>query len=540
MPDESNKTSGLPGFVNRVINRKPVAEIIMTLLALAVWFAVHGDYGITWDETVQICHGEYFFNPQCFVEMSHSERPANARFYEPALPLICAFVTHALHLDPYAVQHGILGLFWVAMFYPACALGRRIVGWGGAWFAGLSLLGTPALLGQAFNNPKDTPLACAVLWLLFVSISVAGHRQLGWRHALYLGGATGFMLAMRPGAWFFGVLPCLVLLNAGWRFYRSHGLFPPPSTFKKPLAILGIAALLAWILMIAPWPDAWHSPLKLPIKAARYAMHFDWEMKVLFHGTSYLSTHLPWNYLSGYLILTTPIPLLLLAVWGHWVLWRRCPRSISATMGTLGLTFVFWFPMLAFILKRPNIYDGLRHFLFLLPPLAVFAGAAAADLVARRSLIPKWVRALVVVVVVLSAVPAMIRLHPYQNIYFNILAGPKDTLSDRYETDYWLSSYREAAFWLNKIQSEQNKALIVAVTADGGSAPALTHFLDGKIKVIPVDLADFSTTNNLPGVDFYVTTVRGHQTVNFPGMPIVHRIERDGVLLSVIKANTGK
>ena len=31
----------------------------------------------------------------------------------------------------------------------------------------------------------------------------------------------------------------------------------------------------------------------------------------------------------------------------------------------------------------------------------------------------------------------MVRWHPYQNVYFNRLAGPRASLSDRLETDYW-------------------------------------------------------------------------------------------------------
>jgi hypothetical protein len=39
-----------------------------------------------------------------------------------------------------------------------------------------------------------------------------------------------------------------------------------------------------------------------------------------------------------------------------------------------------------------------------------------------------------------------------------------------------------------------------------------------------------------PEYDYYVATVRYRQWQNFPSAPIVHRIERDGIVLTVIRA----
>ena len=39
---------------------------------------------------------------------------------------------------------------------------------------------------------------------------------------------------------------------------------------------------------------------------------------------------------------------------------------------------------------------------------------------------------------------SMVQLHPYQYTYLNSLAGGMPAGATRYETDYWLTSYREA------------------------------------------------------------------------------------------------
>jgi len=138
-----------------------------------------------------------------------------------------------------------------------------------------------------------------------------------------------------------------------------------------------------------------------------------------------------------------PVPFLALAAWGHLVCWRKRPNPFRRRWRSWAS-----FPDLVsvgnFVIARPNVYDGLRHFLFILPPFAVLVGVAAADVHFRLQKNLPWLALPVVAGVLLSAVPAMVRLHPYENVYFNFLAGPKATLHERYETDYWASSYREA------------------------------------------------------------------------------------------------
>jgi hypothetical protein len=515
---------------------------MFTALALLVWLLVHGDYGITWDEPEQCNYGEavrnYFFTSQSFAEFSHSNLPGNAYLYGPLLGLVCATISHATGADIFAVRPAVQGLLWVAMFYPVCALGRRISGRIGAWCAGFALLGMPGLLGQAFNNPKDLPLACAAIWMLHVSVAAASARRLNWIHALKLGGAVGFVLTMRPGAWFLCVVLALVPLAVCWRVSKMPGERRISGAFAGTLLVLGAAVVMGWILMILPWPNAWHSPLGYPIKAAFYAMQFDEVYPVLFRGTIYHSNHLPWDYLASYLVLTQPLPLLVLAVWGQLVLWQKAFRSISKMVAVLGIAFLFWLPMVMFILLRPNVYDGMRHFLFILPPMAVFAGIAAASLIQRLHRLPKELLLPGVFALLLSAAPAMARLHPYENVYYNCLAGPRNTLPERYETDYWLSSYREAALWLNEVQSHYRRQLCVAVTVSEQSLPVFTHFLDQKIKAAHVNFGEFSHFTLPPEIDYYVATSRFNQWQNFSNTPIVHRIERDGILLTIIRGKS--
>ena len=98
---------------------------------------------------------------------------------------------------------------------------------------------------------------------------------------------------------------------------------------------------------------------------------------------------------------------------------------------------------------RPILYDGNRHFLFVIPPLAVAAGVALAGIL--RGALPQWARTLTAAIVLLvggATVVDMVRLHPYQYLFFNRSSGGLRAALGRYETDYWGESHKEGVDWL--------------------------------------------------------------------------------------------
>jgi hypothetical protein len=117
------------------------------------------------------------------------------------------------------------------------------------------------------------------------------------------------------------------------------------------------------------------------------------------------------------------------------------------------LPWVWWLPIVATlsppayaVLRGSTVYNGLRHFLFVIPPLAALAGAGFATAVvwlgARSRKL--WLVAIAVLAVhVVDVVRAEWRLHPYQHVYFNRIAGGVAGAVGRYETEYYGGVYQE-------------------------------------------------------------------------------------------------
>jgi hypothetical protein len=88
------------------------------------------------------------------------------------------------------------------------------------------------------------------------------------------------------------------------------------------------------------------------------------------------------------------------------------------------------------------MYDGYRHFLFILPALFAISGIAlqeAADRIRKPLLFVALAAA-----VLMPGVLGILSLHPYEYVYYNALAGGTAGAFRVYELDYWLTCYKEA------------------------------------------------------------------------------------------------
>jgi hypothetical protein len=288
---------------------------------------------------------------------------------------------------------------------------------------------------------------------------------------------------------------------------------------KQALPSLAIYAFFALAIMYATWPYLWPDPLGHLVESLRVMSQYPWPGQVLFNGVEYASTDIPRTYLPVLLgvQLTEPV----------WVLFFA--GLTVATVGfvkkreyveLLALT-VIWFvlPLTGFIITRTPLYDNFRQVFFILPPVFLMAGIFFEKV--KRHI---W-QIVLIVLVLLPGLIGIVRLHPYEYIYYNTFIGGEAGAFRRFELDYWGTSYREAADWLNEAApSDAN------VWVDG---PA--HLLDMYLRE---DLNLYSTyeVERAEHYEYVVSTTRYDlDLTSYPNAEIVYRIERGGGVLAVIK-----
>jgi hypothetical protein len=285
---------------------------------------------------------------------------------------------------------------------------------------------------------------------------------------------------------------------------------------KSVLPALTMYAVIALMATYISWPYLWMNPIPNFINSLREMSLYPWTGGVLFNGSSYQSTNLPISYLPVLLLIQLTEPVWALSIAGWWV----AALPVGKKRGLVELSLL-WFviPLAAFIIFRVALYDNFRQVFFILPPIFLMAGVAFE---AIKNV--KWQAALIVVCL-LPSLFGIVSLHPYEYIYYNSFVGGVSGAEGRFETDYWSTSFREAAEYVN-----------------ANASPNANIWVEGPDQTFALflreDLNVYSSgeVERAEQYEYVVTITRYNfdETV-YPDAEIAHRIMRGDAVLTVIK-----
>jgi hypothetical protein len=517
--------------------------LVYTVVIVATW----RDYGTTWDEKVQAQYGELVLE---YFKSGGQDKRCNSfldlKYYGPLFEVGCAALYSGAPSAKIDLRHFCIAICALITVL-AAALYARAFGGTAAIFAALALVLLPRFYGHGFSNSKDIPFACLFACsMLAVSHAVRARYPL-WRHVAACGAAIGLTLAIRVGGVImFGIIGPVVMYVIAAKRRISDMAVPEPGPAESPTSgavlrwvTLAITTLfLVWLLAIIVWPWAHQSPLLNPLRAIKMAASFHQPYQVLFEGVLVSSDQLPWYYLIKYIGITTPLILLPLALLGVACSVRSQCRDWTSSEAVAATQLQLWLavPLLLFIFKRPNVYDGLRHFLFVLPALAIFVGLGVEWLLSlNNSARVRGIAGVICALCCLTTVLPMSRLHPYQSSYFNKLAGSETWR--RYDTDYWVSSYKEAMEWVNRVPAEQT---VVLVGGNDNAVYCAESYADDHVRVIPVNEVGIREKLPSPIANervFYIGHIRYNFADNFPGSPVVHTVGRGTEVYTRIRSS---
>lgn len=429
--------------------------------------ATFGDYGITWDEAG---HAEYGAEVIRWYQSGFQDRAAlehpKYRNLGGFFDVPPALIAKATGFDLYEIRH-LFGAFFglLAVVFTALLAGR-LAGARAGFLAALILILNPVFYGHTPNNPKDIPFAAlSIASLYYIVVAIRHMPRLPAGLVVKLGIAIGLTLAIRIiGLALLFYLGIAFLLWFFFRLLRKQTEVPEAeSPLQEALAFAGRFALvtaIAILTMLPWWPSLQVNPRSHLLETLRLVWHFPWNLPVLFEGRQIPAGDLPWYYLPKSLLISLPGFYLVLTLagiaLGILLLVRRRrgghPPDSERWVAGIVLAVAVVFPAGSQILRGALIYDGWRHFLFIAPIIAVALGCVLSTLI--RTATPGWIRYPVTAIVAASMLLTayeMIRLHPYQSIYYNhVFGGGVGAAARSYETDYWGSSYKEGVEWIQR------------------------------------------------------------------------------------------
>ncbi len=432
-------------------------------LDLAAWIALSAlavvalltfdDYGLGWDD---YSHGRYGELLLAYYTSGFTDMRAfsfyNLYYYGGGFDLFAAMLDKLTPFDLFVTRRLTGALVGLAGLFVVWRTARRLGGPVAGLAALVLLAATPLYYGHMFINAKDTPFAVAMAFLAYATVrSFEEYPRPRISTILLFGLALGLAVGTRVIGGIglvFAAAGVVVLFAIDWRELGAKTAAWRVATFAVSLAL---ALPLAYVVMGIIWPWSVFAPLN-PLRAIDFYTHF-WEQpwKDLFEGSRILITEMPRSYVPQLSLLKLPeifVALALAGTAGGSVVvlrggvepWRRASLALLISAAML--------PILIAVVTRPALYNGIRHFLFVVPPFAVLGGLAAAYLLERLRVYarPAAAAGIVAFVGLLSVtVVDFWRIHPYQYALFNHLAGGARGAQSQYMLDYWGLGFKEAS-----------------------------------------------------------------------------------------------
>ena len=494
------------------------------------------DYGVTWDEDVHNWYG--YFALEYYLTLFTDERALNwlnLYNYGAAFDMVAAALNKFSPLGVYETRHllnGFVGVVGLLGCWKLCrALGRPRAG----FIALLFLLLTPNYYGQMFNNPKDIPFAVGGVWATYYMVRILPSLpRPPWALLLKMGLAIGLALGVRVGGLLFLCYLALVLgLSAVWQGIAARScILVVTAALTSLWRVLLPVVAVAFPVMLLFWPWGQQDPIGHSLRALAFFSHDSFPFYTLFDGQFVPASNLPWEYLPTYILLALPeIVLVLLGVAGGAAVVALARRGTWArrelVLGCFLLGFTIVFPVAYAIAIKAVLFDGMRHFIFVLPSIAVAAALVADRGLTRLASLPH--RAPIYAALGLygaAHVGIMVMLHPDQYVYYNAFVGGVDGAQRKFKLDYWANSYAEAVRGLEDYLRRQygadfeEREFTVAVC--GPPISARYYFPD-----------NFRLLHRADKAEFFIAFTKDNCDRSLPGQPI-YRVERMGALLSVV------
>jgi len=440
---------------------------ILVLAAVSLIAALtFRDYGLGWDDYT---HAEY---ADLLLRMYGSGFKdtaalsfANLYMYGGGFDMAAALLHRVIPLELFETRRllgAVVGVIGLAVTW---RLGRRVGGPIAGLAALLLLALCPIYYGHMFMNPKDAPFAVAMVILMMGLVRLAEEYPApSPRTILIVGLGAGLSIGSR-------ILGGLALLYALIGFVplfieESHtqGTREAVRRFVHVLYMLLPGLALGYLIMGLIWP--WSIiQFANPFHALTYFSHFfEKPWKEMFDGALVSVPDMPWSYLPTLFALQLPEVLLGLSIAGVIGAVVVLPRSdVSARRKTILLMLMLatTLPIAVAMVKRPALYNGIRHFIFVIPPMTVLAGVAFAwGMNWLKDSRLSWQPAALAVFIfgLLLPLGEMIRLHPYQYTHFNHIAGTVRGADDRFMLDYWGLAFKQASDALHEQLAEKKEA----------------------------------------------------------------------------------
>ncbi|MCK9196066.1 MAG: hypothetical protein M0P16_03705 [Syntrophales bacterium] len=500
--------------------KKPrIYVLIFFLVYLAIGVSVYKDYGLSWDEpthreiaSVTAKYLTSFLMPGFHFQEFASTPPLaeySASQYGVIfdLPMYVADVLlgyNGAMPEAYYMRHlCTFLLFYISVVFFYLIVRNRFESWALGLTACFFLILSPRIFAESFYG-KDVVFLSLFIISIYFFIRYLNRKTLV--NSLLFALATALVVDQRITGIFIPFLAVFVTgideMKAGRTFNNLH----------KRLFPLFIYLTSFSFFMVLFWPYLWESPVRNFINAFWGMNRFPISYYVLYLGTFIRSTEVPWHYIPLWILITTPIIYTFFFLIGFFLsiqgMIKNRNKLYSNDKERQDFLFILLFvvPLAAVIVLNSALYDGWRHLYFIYAPFLLIAMTGATRLLGlieeSHSSRERCAAFFIVAVIVLSMITTsyqMIRYHPFQNVYFNTLAG--NNVGQTFELDYWGLSFRQGLEYIVK----SDKRPVIGLTAN-----VVAPMINNAVFLEKQDISRLRRANDIHQADYFLTNYRWH------------------------------
>jgi hypothetical protein len=486
--------------------RLRLATLAFFAAFLLLGLAVFRDYGISWDEIPTRQFGIMYVTHQVpDLQALNAQRAQKGPAYERFGPLFEIVLVRAETLmfradvrTVFYMRHLATFLIFylgVVFFHRLCR--ERFGGWL-ALVGCLGLVLSPQLFSHSFYNVKDISFLAMFVGTMVTLRAVVDRPER--RTMVYHVANTVVLLGAR-------VLGVFAMLLTG-----TAAIARRPN-LRTLLYLIGYGILVALFLPLV-WPVLWIDYANIVRDAVLGTTTNPYFKTDLFRGQAISASHLPWDYVPTWIMITTPVVVLVLFIAGtvaSVISFAKRPWEYVRGVRQDDLTVLAWFflPVVGCVVLKPIMYDAWRHLFFVYPALVYIALLGLEAIVAKVVVWAGEVRrptvyaavAGILLVAIAPVATFMVQNHPFEHVYFNRLAGADmKQVKQRYELDYWGLSYRKALEYI--VRSDTSSHIRIFTTT-----------YPGRVNVAMLPPADRSRVDLVASdadADYVMTNYRFH------------------------------
>ena len=497
-------------------NKEKFVFLFFAIL-FSIGIAIFDDYGIALDEDNSRINGfvslKYIFEiflPNKIhlineiIEVPninmHSEKGIGVVF---DLPM--AFIEYFFKVeDPrtfYLIRHfSNFLIFYVSVYFFYLIVKKRfdscLMGLIGASF----LIISPRIFAESFYNSKDLVFLSLFIISIYTAVKFLENPTL--KNLIFFCLASAASIDLRILAIF---LPLLVLFLYFIKNLRDKQI---KKYFIRNVILL-VVLLPAFVVIF--WPYLWDDPFNKFFYIIQSFNYFDSKIYNLYLGKFISAEALPWHYPIVWQVITNPLIYVVLFIFGFCTILLRIIKRIlkiekndsyidlwrgEKELQDILFLFSYLIPLFIVINFNSSLYDGWRHLYFIYPSFLMISIFSLNYIRIKYLKKIKDKFYVIPIVLILPILFWMVKNHPHQNVYFNLIAGKK--FNTLYEMDYWgLSNYHS----INYILKNNNKKITIAKIGTTDlmlSKNFLKNDVKNKINII----------NNYTEADYIITNFR--------------------------------